>query len=629
MVERARAKARASGLDERVTAERVDARGARRVVRAAHGDAALRRGVSRTSPRSTASRTTRPSHGASRASSRRGRASLLVVFGPASPAEVAVLLLARGRFRAAFRRFSRRPAPARVGGASVHRHVPRAARLRRRVRAVVHAPEDDGHRRLRPAELGRAVGLVRPRRRRRRRGARPRPCPPSRPSRGPRPPRLHAHVRARGPAERARRAAAGPAPTRACAGPRGAAREETPSSSPCRGSRPARSPPSGASARARSTRSSGASWLHSSASAGGRSHVLDLGAGNGWLSARLAERGHRCVAADLRVDDVDGLAAAAPFARRLPRMFGRVAASFDALPLRARLFDLVVFDASLHLAEDLARVLAEAARAAAPGGRVAVLDSPFYARADSGEAMRAEKRRGDRRALRRRRRRPPRALARRVPDDGAPRGGGRARGSRLPAPARPLPRRVRGAGRRRTPQGSARPVALRPLGRARRRRRRVILLLNTRATKAKNRRFPLSVLALAAALPDGVTWEIVDGNLEGSDPAAEAAAIVAARAGTADPVRADRHDRHAGPAAPLRRPRRARAEGPLSGISRSCGAATSRASTPRRSSARRTSTTSCAVRASGRSSSCSASSKGASTRRPSRGSAGRAAGRRA
>jgi SAM-dependent methyltransferase len=121
--------------------------------------------------------------------------------------------------------------------------------------------------------------------------------------------------------------------------------------------------------------------------------VLDLGAGNGWLSARLAERGHRCVATDLRIDDVDGLAAGAPFARRLPRMFGRVAASFDALPLRPRLFDLVVFDASLHLAEDLQRVLAEAARAAASDGRIVVLDSPFYAHPESGEAMRAEKRR--------------------------------------------------------------------------------------------------------------------------------------------------------------------------------------------------------------------------------------------
>lgn len=121
--------------------------------------------------------------------------------------------------------------------------------------------------------------------------------------------------------------------------------------------------------------------------------VLDLGAGNGWLCARLTALGHRCVAADLRLDDVDGLAAAAPFARHLPRMFSRVAASFDALPMRSRLFDVVVFDAALHLAESLPRVLAEAARAAAPGGRVAILDSPFYARTESGEAMREEKRR--------------------------------------------------------------------------------------------------------------------------------------------------------------------------------------------------------------------------------------------
>jgi SAM-dependent methyltransferase len=121
--------------------------------------------------------------------------------------------------------------------------------------------------------------------------------------------------------------------------------------------------------------------------------VLDLGAGNGWLSARLSTRGHRCVAADLRLDDVDGLAAAVPFARRLSRMFARVAASFDALPVKGRRFDLVVFDAAIHLAEDLARVLAEAVRAAAPGGRVAILDSPFYPSEAPGEAMRVEKRR--------------------------------------------------------------------------------------------------------------------------------------------------------------------------------------------------------------------------------------------
>jgi SAM-dependent methyltransferase len=74
--------------------------------------------------------------------------------------------------------------------------------------------------------------------------------------------------------------------------------------------------------------------------------VLDLGAGNGWLCARLARDGHRCVALDLRVDDVDGLATGAAFRRHLASMFGRVCASFDALPFSDALFDLVVFDAS-------------------------------------------------------------------------------------------------------------------------------------------------------------------------------------------------------------------------------------------------------------------------------------------
>jgi SAM-dependent methyltransferase len=121
--------------------------------------------------------------------------------------------------------------------------------------------------------------------------------------------------------------------------------------------------------------------------------VLDLGAGNGWLCARLARDGHRCVALDLRLDDVDGLGAGASFRRHLPRMFGRVSAAFDALPFSDALFDLVTFDASLHLAEDLRKALAEAARATAAGGRVAILDSPFYARSASGEAMAEEKRR--------------------------------------------------------------------------------------------------------------------------------------------------------------------------------------------------------------------------------------------
>jgi len=122
--------------------------------------------------------------------------------------------------------------------------------------------------------------------------------------------------------------------------------------------------------------------------------VLDAGAGNGWLSYRLARMGHVCVALDVRHDAVDGLGAAAGYAPHLASMFARLAASFEALPLRDAVFDLVTFNASLHYASSLSRVLSQAVRTVRPGGRLAVLDSPFYAREEDGAAMVAEKQAG-------------------------------------------------------------------------------------------------------------------------------------------------------------------------------------------------------------------------------------------
>ena len=121
--------------------------------------------------------------------------------------------------------------------------------------------------------------------------------------------------------------------------------------------------------------------------------VLDLGAGNGWLCYRLAERGHRAVALDWRSDQVDGLGAAAGYAGRLPAMFPRVAASFEAIPLAAARFDVVAFNAALHYAVNLETALAEAARVTSPGGSLVILDSPFYRDARHGEQMVAEKHR--------------------------------------------------------------------------------------------------------------------------------------------------------------------------------------------------------------------------------------------
>jgi SAM-dependent methyltransferase len=120
--------------------------------------------------------------------------------------------------------------------------------------------------------------------------------------------------------------------------------------------------------------------------------ILDLGAGSGWLCHQVSRMGHRAVAVDVRTDAVDGLGAGDGYRVHLPRMFGRVAASFERLPFASAGFDLVVFNASLHYALALRDALSEAARATRRGGRIAVLDSPFYTADDAGEAMVEEKR---------------------------------------------------------------------------------------------------------------------------------------------------------------------------------------------------------------------------------------------
>jgi len=65
----------------------------------------------------------------------------------------------------------------------------------------------------------------------------------------------------------------------------------------------------------------------------------------------------------------------------------------------------------------------------------------------------------------------------------------------------------------------------------------MILLVNPRATRPANRRFPLSIMAIGAALPKHVSWAIVDGNLPGADPISEIAAHVLRQSRTGDPVR--------------------------------------------------------------------------------------------
>ena len=120
---------------------------------------------------------------------------------------------------------------------------------------------------------------------------------------------------------------------------------------------------------------------------GQRLKILDVGAGNCWLSYRLAELHHQPVAVDIFSDPRDGLRAA----RHYPVSFPLVEADFDRLPLASASFDLVVFNASFHYSPDYARTLAEARRCLRTEGRVVILDSPVYKRSAHGEQMRAER----------------------------------------------------------------------------------------------------------------------------------------------------------------------------------------------------------------------------------------------
>ena len=119
--------------------------------------------------------------------------------------------------------------------------------------------------------------------------------------------------------------------------------------------------------------------------------ILDVGAGNGWLSYRLAQRGHLPVAVDLLDNDEDGLGAAQHYYSSLGWLFPRFQAEMDHLPFADGQFDVAIFNASLHYSEDYCATLREAVRCLRPGGCLIVLDSPFYRREESGHKMVSER----------------------------------------------------------------------------------------------------------------------------------------------------------------------------------------------------------------------------------------------
>jgi SAM-dependent methyltransferase len=115
--------------------------------------------------------------------------------------------------------------------------------------------------------------------------------------------------------------------------------------------------------------------------------ILDLGAGNCWLSYRLALRRHSVCAVDIFLDSRDGLSASRHYDVRFPA----IGAEFDYLPFQASSVDLAIFNSSLHYSTGYHATLAEALRCLRPDGRLVVLDSPIYSRRAHGEQMVAER----------------------------------------------------------------------------------------------------------------------------------------------------------------------------------------------------------------------------------------------
>lgn len=122
---------------------------------------------------------------------------------------------------------------------------------------------------------------------------------------------------------------------------------------------------------------------------GGR--ILDLGAGNCWMSFRLTVAGHHPFAVDLLTNASDGMGAAEHYRGHLPRLFPRFRAELAHLPFQKEQFDAVIFNASFHYAEDYEAALREALRCTGAGGIVVISDTPWYSSEESGNRMVSER----------------------------------------------------------------------------------------------------------------------------------------------------------------------------------------------------------------------------------------------
>jgi SAM-dependent methyltransferase len=114
--------------------------------------------------------------------------------------------------------------------------------------------------------------------------------------------------------------------------------------------------------------------------------LVDVGAGNCWLAARMAAAGWTALAIDINADLHDGLGAAHHHGQDLCV----VQATMDAQPLADHSADIVVFNASIHYSRSVLESLEESLRVLRLDGTLVVMDSPVYQDPDAGRRMVAE-----------------------------------------------------------------------------------------------------------------------------------------------------------------------------------------------------------------------------------------------
>ena len=119
--------------------------------------------------------------------------------------------------------------------------------------------------------------------------------------------------------------------------------------------------------------------------------ILDLGAGNCWLSRRLIEAGYRTISLDPLMNGSTGLRAGDLFHKQPNVNLIRVRAMMEEMPFADASFKGLAASGSFHYSDNPTKTLAEIHRILKPDGWAVIYDSPVFINEKDGVRMVREK----------------------------------------------------------------------------------------------------------------------------------------------------------------------------------------------------------------------------------------------